>query len=164
MPLTPPPMTSPVWSNRKIRPLQRHQAARPGNGHLDQLDGFLGGGFRFRRMHPGALVSDISQFEEVLVQSRLTQCFAENRLVSPRRAGSHDNTVETVLANHFFNILQTAVRAGEHGVRGEDDIRLSGYGRGNPLHIHDGSDVPAAVADENPDAGLFIGDIVLIGG
>ncbi len=45
---------------------------------------------------------------------------------------------------------------------GKDNIWILGYGMNHFFHIDHGSNVAAAVADENAYPGLLVGDIVLI--
>ena len=74
------------------------ERARPGDGHFHQFNRLFGGGFRRVRMHPGTLVADVGHFEQIRVQTRFAQRFAEQRLVRSRGAGGHHDAVEPVLA------------------------------------------------------------------
>ncbi len=63
-------------------------------------------------MHPGALVADIGHFKEVLVQSCFPAGVSEERLVSPRTARCHYDTVQVLLIYQPGNLLLSVSRTG----------------------------------------------------
>ena len=149
--------------HRERAALERPERAGAGDGHFDEFNRLLGGGFRRGRMHPGTLVADVGHVEEVRVQPGLAQRFAEQRLVRARRAGRHHDAVEPVLMNHFLDVRQARVRTGEHGVRRQHHVALVLDALDDRLDVHDRPDVHAAMADEHAQARFLVGDVVLGG-
>ena len=72
--------------HRERSALEGPERARPGDGHSHQFNRLFGGGFRRVRVHPRTLVADVGHFEQIRVQTRFAQRFAEQRLVCPRGA------------------------------------------------------------------------------
>ncbi len=112
------------------------QESRPGDGHPHQFDRLFRGHVRLGGVDPGTLVPDVGQFEQVGIQSRLAQGFAEKGLVGPRGAGGDHHPVQPVLLDPLLDFGKTRVRTGVHGVRGDDHVGIAGNGRGHLFHIH----------------------------
>ena len=84
--------------DRERAAFQRRQQCAPGRSAIfTSSTAFSVAISRRGRMHPGTLVADVGHLEQIRVQTRLAQRFAEQRLVRPRRAGGHHDAVEPML-------------------------------------------------------------------
>ena len=143
--------------------LERPQVPCPRHGHAHECDGLFGGRGAVLAVNPGALVADIGHGEEVLVEPRDPQRFLEQRLVRSRRARGHHQAVEAMFADEVLDSLLVGVAAGVEAGFGVDDVGHLAGAACDFFDVHDGCDVVSAVADEHPDAGLFVGDVALPG-
>ncbi len=137
--------------------------ARPGDGHFDEFNCLFGGGLRYCGMHPGALVPDVGHFEQIRVQTRFPQGFAEQRLVRSRGAGGDHDAIEPVFMDHVLDVGQAGVGTGEHGVGRQNHVRLMLDAFDHRLDVHDRADVHAAVTDKDAEPRFFIGNVMLGG-
>jgi hypothetical protein len=78
-------------------------------------------------------------------------------------AGSHHHPVEPVLLDHLPHGLQRVGGAAEGVVVGIGHPRQSPGIVAHLLHVHHPGDVDPAVADEDADAGLLLGNIPFLG-
>ena len=106
-------------------------------------------------VNPGTLIPDISHFEQVLVQPRLSNGGLEERFVGPWRTGRHDHPVEFMLRDHLLDMVLGVLGTGKKVVLG---IRHVWQGLGIIPHgrdIDDRADIDPAVTDEHPDSRLL---------
>jgi hypothetical protein len=103
---------------------------------------------------PRALVPDVRQVEEVLVEPRLADGAPEEGLVGAGGARGDDHPVEVVLPDALLDQFLGVGGAGVHVVLGVDHSWEAPGVLGDGLHVHHASYVGAAVADEDADAGL----------
>jgi len=112
---------------------------------------------------PGTLVPDVGHFEKILIEARITDKGAEDRLMGPSGARCHDDPVKRFFMDDVFDLLLGVLGTGEKVLIGEDDI---GESFGVVLHIGDIDDTPdvdAAIADKDADPRRLARDIPFIG-
>ena len=124
------------------------QEGGPGHSHAHQVLGLLGGLVPLLHVHPGALVPDIGELEEVLVQSRLLAGLAEEGLVGPGGARCHKHPVELMLLDGILDGGQPVLGAGIEVVLSVDHVGQGGGVLGHRRHVQEAPDVGAAVAYE----------------
>ena len=81
--------------DRQIKFLQRLQMRGPGHRHADDVLCLFCGVLLLLGVDPGAVLADIGEFEEVLVDPRFTAGVPEQRFVSSRSTGRQHQPVKT---------------------------------------------------------------------
>ena len=109
------------------------------------------------------MLADVRHLVIVLVDAGLAQGVAEKRLQGPRGARGDNHAVQTFFLYLVRYLAGGVRRTGEKLLLGVDDVgeRLAVLHRAR--NVDDAADVRAAVADENADPGLFLGDVLLFG-
>ena len=133
------------------------------NGAVDEVHGLLGGLFGLFLVHPRAVLADVGELEHVRVDARLLERLLEERLVRSRRAGGHDEAVETLGLDHFLDYLLGVLRAGEEHVLDVLDARQLRCVFHDLLDVHGRGDVYAAPADEHAHPGRLAAEVLLVG-
>ena len=135
-----------------------------GNGHAHQIPGLLRGPGPIVGMHPGTVLADVGELEQVLVQPCLHQRILKEGTMGHRGTRGHDDPVEVVLLHLLPEILLGVLGTGEHHISGIAHIgKTAGIVRhlpGTEITL----DVLATVADKDPDPGSLPSDLLLRGG
>ena len=132
--------------------VKRLDQPRLGDGHSYQFLRFGRCRLRLVHMHPRALIANVRHLEQVRVQASLADRVAEQRLVRPRRARCHDDSIEAVLPDQF---LDSVLRIAGAGIEVMFCIHNPGQrlgelnGRG---HVKIAADVSPAVTDEDTNS------------
>ncbi len=102
-------------------------------------------------MHPGALLTDVCDFQHVRVHADIGNRFTEGLFMHTWRAGAYHDAGETVLFHRILDEVLAGLGTHIGIICGEDDTRhMAGcfcYG----FHIDSGCDVRTAVADKYTD-------------
>jgi hypothetical protein len=81
----------------------RLKQTSPRHCHLHNIFGFFGRRLAVIQVHPAAVLSDVSHFQQIRVQPGFSDTFAEGGLMKPRRAGSYDYAVQLMFFNVFIS-------------------------------------------------------------
>jgi hypothetical protein len=90
----------------------RLKQTSPRHCHLHNIFGFFGRRLAVIQVHPAAVLSDVSHFQQIRVQPGFSDTFAEGGLMKPRRAGSYDYAVQLMFFNVFLYFHLAWVSAG----------------------------------------------------
>ena len=145
--------------DRQFKLFQWLQARRSRHRHTDDFFGFPGRPGGLFGMHPGAMLTDVGHLEEVLVNAAFAAGVAEKRLMGSGCACRNHHPVEAFFPDRICYFLGIVRGTGKNAFLRMNHIV---QGRGvldNRRHIHDPSDIRAAMAYENADFRLFTGFI-----
>ena len=106
-------------------------------------------------VHPTALLADVGHLDEVGVDPRRLQGFAEGRLVHPGAAGGHDHAIQTLRLDVLDDHLLPGVGAHVLVRLGYGHPRLLQRELGHGVAVDHLGDVGAAVADIDADLVFF---------
>ncbi len=161
MPATPPPTTSAVLLTGSSNSSSGSRRRGTRHRHPHDVLRLLGGQLLLAAVHPRAVLADVGHVEEVLVDAAFAQRVPEQRLVRSRGAGSHDHAVETLLTDGVRYLRGRVGGTDEQSLFRVNDI-VQGQGVvDHPGHVDHAADVGTAVAHEDADPGLLLGDIPL---
>ena len=102
-------------------------------------------------MHPGAVFSDIGNFDEKGIDSGSFDRFSEGFEVHVRRAGGNDDGIETEFGNFLMDELLTGFAAHVFVVHGTVYAGHFSNFFGNFFAVHGTSDIFAAPTSKNAD-------------
>ena len=123
-----------------------------GDPHLDEVLGFLGRDLRLAHVHPGDLLADAHELQQIRVDAGFARGALEERLVRAGGAGCHHHAIDPVLLDLILHPFEIVHGAGPLALIGPGHV-VQGPGVRHHLgHVHDPGDVRAAVADKDTDA------------
>ena len=139
-------------------PGQGHPALGQGNRiphlgqpHADQLQGLHQGRVRFPGVHPGAVLPEVDDFQEIGVDAVFGQQVPKGGLVELGGAGRHHQAVQAELLDILGDILLARLGAGVEMIPAHRHPRQT-PGRVRQGHrADDPGDIVAAVADVEAD-------------
>ena len=107
-------------------------------------------------MNPGALVTDIGHLKEIGIESHFTDRVSKKRLMGPRCAGGHHDTVQVEFLHPLLDQFQGVCRTGVDRIFSMDHS-WKGFCKFNDFfHIHGSSDIRSTTADKGSNSWLFI--------
>ena len=127
--------------------------------HPNQVFGFFRGKIRIMFVHPRVLVADVCHFEKIFVEPGVDQGFLKQGFMGFRRAGGHDNPIQSVFrddpAHGLLGILGAGIEVIGH------ILHVGQTGRIIPdrFHIHHSGDIDAAFTDKDAHPRAFSRDI-----
>jgi len=147
----------------QVELLEGLELAGPRHGHPDDVMGLVGGLFLLLLVDPGVVLPDVGHLVVVLVDPRLAQGVAEERLQCSRGAGGDDHAVQVLFLYLVRYLPRRVGGTGEELLLGVDDVGecLAVFHRAGD--VDDPADVGAAVADEDAHPGLLLGYVPLFG-
>jgi hypothetical protein len=104
---------------------------------------------------PGAVLSQVDKFEEILVETGSLTVLSEKGFMGAGGAGGHNHPVEIPFLDPFSNGRQTVLGAGVEVALGMFHVRQCPRIVHHIGDIHNAADVGAAVANENADSHGF---------
>ncbi len=143
------------WLHVDLDLLLGDEQARPRDPHPDEVLGLLRGQVLLLHVDPGAVLPDVHECEQVLVQPGPLAGGLEQGRVGPGRAAGDYDPVEVVLPYGLPDAAEAVLGTGVQVVGRERDV---GEGLGilrDGRHIDEPADVRAAVADEHSDPWLL---------
>jgi hypothetical protein len=107
-------------------------------------------------MNPGALIPDVGHFEEIAIETCLTNRVLEEGFMGSGRTRGNDDAVQPMffdlLLHQFLGILRTGVEVILH----MDDARQCSGIFGHCRDVHHSPDIDPAMADKDPNTRPFI--------
>ena len=103
--------------------MQRALVYHPADRHAHQVLGFLCGRLWLVHVHPGTLIANVGQVEQIGIEPHLVDGLLEQRLVRAWRARGHHDAVELVLGDDMLHRVLRVLRASEHVAPRIDHVR-----------------------------------------
>ena len=123
-----------------------------GQPHADQLQGLHQRRFRFLGVHPGAVLPEVDDFQEIGIDAVFGQQVPKGGLVELGGAGRHHHAVQTELLDILGDIPLARLGARVEMIPAHRDPRQTPGLLRQGLRADDPGDVVPAVADVEADA------------
>ena len=127
-----------------------------GQPHADQLQGLHQRCFRFPGVHPGAVLPEVDDFQEIGIDAVFGQQAPKGGLVELGGAGRHHQAVQTELLDILGDILLARLGARVEMIPAHRDPRQTPGLLRQGLRADDPGNVVPAVADVEADAGVSL--------
>ena len=111
-------------------------------------------------MDPGALITDIGHFKEVLVQAGFSDGLLEQRLMGSRGARGHYHPIQIMFLYHFLYLLLGVLGASIEIIPGVNHVREALGILNNLGHSHISTDIDPTLANEHSYSGFLSGNIL----